>query len=138
MTGPVQPFSLPATRFDQSPIRSSHGPTLEPGNGPRGVVHGGHYKSSRREGEGISGGFLSPFSMSNAAGKPLKVKFIVTQFVETDEARFKSVVQSLTGKDSAGGRKELAGERKEDRRRELEEELKAIVAQQYPTMEELL
>ncbi|EAY96961.1 hypothetical protein OsI_18880 [Oryza sativa Indica Group] len=32
--------------------------------------------------------------------KPMTVKYIVTRFVEADAAEFKSVVQSLTGKDS--------------------------------------
>uniref|UniRef100_A0A0E0HB30 VQ domain-containing protein n=1 Tax=Oryza nivara TaxID=4536 RepID=A0A0E0HB30_ORYNI len=32
--------------------------------------------------------------------KPMTVKYIVTRFIEADAAEFKSVVQSLTGKDS--------------------------------------
>ncbi|KAL5202540.1 hypothetical protein ABZP36_013492 [Zizania latifolia] len=32
--------------------------------------------------------------------KPMTVKYIVTRYVEADAAQFKSVVQSLTGKDS--------------------------------------
>ncbi|KAG8067493.1 hypothetical protein GUJ93_ZPchr0005g16132 [Zizania palustris] len=32
--------------------------------------------------------------------KPTTVKYIVTRYVEADAAQFKSVVQSLTGKDS--------------------------------------
>ncbi|CAN6326313.1 unnamed protein product [Urochloa humidicola] len=33
--------------------------------------------------------------------KPVTVKFIVTKYVDADAAHFKSVVQSLTGKDSS-------------------------------------
>jgi hypothetical protein len=33
--------------------------------------------------------------------KPVTVKFIVTKYVDADAAHFKSVVQSLTGKNSA-------------------------------------
>ncbi|RLN31011.1 hypothetical protein C2845_PM05G09340 [Panicum miliaceum] len=33
--------------------------------------------------------------------KPVTVKFIETKYVHADAAHFKSVVQSLTGKDSA-------------------------------------
>ncbi|CAN6335975.1 unnamed protein product [Urochloa humidicola] len=32
--------------------------------------------------------------------KPVTVKYIVTKYVDADAAHFKSVVQSLTGKDS--------------------------------------
>ena len=37
---------------------------------------------------------------SREQDKQVKVTIIVTQFVETDEANFKSVVQQFTGKDS--------------------------------------
>jgi hypothetical protein len=44
--------------------------------------------------------------------KPVTVKFIVTKYVDADAAHFKSVVQSLTGKNSAaaaaGGRSPVA------------------------------
>ncbi|KAG0499305.1 hypothetical protein HPP92_003609 [Vanilla planifolia] len=38
-----------------------------------------------------------------SSSPPAKVTFIVTKFVETDEVNFKSVVQSLTGKESTVG-----------------------------------
>lgn len=39
--------------------------------------------------------------MSSGGGRePVKIVLINTQYVETDETSFKSVVQSLTGKDS--------------------------------------
>ncbi|XP_031285697.1 VQ motif-containing protein 1-like [Pistacia vera] len=37
---------------------------------------------------------------SGGERKPVKIVLINTQYVETDETSFKSVVQSLTGKDS--------------------------------------
>ncbi|KAK8936109.1 hypothetical protein KSP39_PZI013641 [Platanthera zijinensis] len=84
------------------------------------------------------------------------VKVIVTRFVQTDEAQFKHVVQSLTGKDSAaceGGRVAVSGggARKNEfvngvaRRSEAvatggvvaEEEASAFGAEGSPTMDEL-
>jgi VQ motif len=40
-------------------------------------------------------------SMSREEPRPVKVKIIETQFIETDTANFKSTVQCLTGKESA-------------------------------------
>ena len=39
--------------------------------------------------------------MSREEPKPVKVKIIETQFIETDMASFKSTVQNLTGKELA-------------------------------------
>ncbi|CAA7410152.1 unnamed protein product [Spirodela intermedia] len=38
--------------------------------------------------------------MARRENTPVKVKIIVTRFVETEETQFKAVVQSLTGKNS--------------------------------------
>lgn len=42
--------------------------------------------------------------------KPVTVKFIVTKYVDADAAHFKSVVQSLTGKNSAAAATAAAAE----------------------------
>ncbi|KAL0903943.1 hypothetical protein M5K25_026007 [Dendrobium thyrsiflorum] len=81
----------------------------------------------------------------------MKIKFIFTQFVEIDEARFKSEVQRLTGKDSIivdcknGKRKEPSRKRIENQLKETivarsvdEEKVDAFVVPQHaPTMDEL-
>ncbi|CAA7397414.1 unnamed protein product [Spirodela intermedia] len=41
--------------------------------------------------------------MGSGGGDQVKVKIIVTQFVTTDAAQFKSVVQTLTGNGVGGG-----------------------------------
>ncbi|KAF8410960.1 hypothetical protein HHK36_003497 [Tetracentron sinense] len=50
--------------------------------------------------------------MSGGTRAPVKVKIINTQYVEIDKVNFKSIVQSLTGKDSvvAPGRKTASPE----------------------------
>ncbi|XP_020595860.1 VQ motif-containing protein 10-like [Phalaenopsis equestris] len=86
--------------------------------------------------------------MSGHEQNQMKVKFIVTKFVETDEAQFKSVVQSLTGKDAVtedsdcggdgGSKKEVTGGGTEDRpRKSLEDKDSAFVTECSPTMDEL-
>ncbi|KAG0495907.1 hypothetical protein HPP92_000598 [Vanilla planifolia] len=58
--------------------------------------------------------------MSSHPDSPMKIKVIVTQFVQTNEAGFKSLVQSLTGMESdtageAGGMtREIDGGEGED------------------------
>ncbi|KAI0492011.1 hypothetical protein KFK09_026276 [Dendrobium nobile] len=90
--------------------------------------------------------------MSSQDQHQMKVKFIVTKYVETDEAQFKSVVQSLTGKDAVAGEgdggggsagegrsnTEVSGRVTEDRRRKArEEKAAALVTDCAPTMDEL-
>ncbi|PKA58950.1 hypothetical protein AXF42_Ash001043 [Apostasia shenzhenica] len=87
--------------------------------------------------------------MSTDGRRKVKVKYIVEQFVETDEARFKSVVQSLTGKDSpaataSAGRVEATAAGNEDRRSApvagssaAQDKVLRIASDHSPTMDEL-
>ena len=75
----------------------------------------------------------------------MKVRIIVTKHVQTDARQFKTVVQSLTGKDSmvaamADGRAERGGDvgRKRPARREVvRKELKGLSMELMPSMDEL-
>ncbi|PSS29007.1 VQ motif-containing protein [Actinidia chinensis var. chinensis] len=53
--------------------------------------------------------------MAGASHEPVKVVYINTRFIKTDPLSFKSVVQSLTGKDVSSGKQEnsfVGGKRK--------------------------
>ncbi|XP_038976712.1 VQ motif-containing protein 10-like [Phoenix dactylifera] len=84
--------------------------------------------------------------MSVDGVQPMKVRIIVTKHVQTDARQFKTVVQSLTGKDSmvaaaAEGQAERGGDvgRKQPVRRKLvhDEELKGLSMELMPSMDEL-